>query len=817
MNKSYLILFVAFFLGAISLKAQKISSKVILSDGNPAEFAAVLLLNAKDSSLAKGAVTDAMGAFEIVGPSAGNYLLSVSYVGYSKFVGQVFEYTGGDYAAETILLKQSNSELAAVNIVARKPLIEVKADRTILNVEANIANAGSNALELLRKAPGVMVDNNENLQLRGKSGVVVYMDGKRSYLEPQELANLLKSMNAADIESIEVITNPSAKYDAAGNAGIINIITKKGKTIGTNGSINFSSAYGLGPKNNLSLNLNHRGKKVNTYGNVGVGKSEWHNNMSLKREQDGKLFDQYQKQVSYNTPLNGKFGLDYYANSKHTFGFLANANTNIGDKRWESTSTTDIGTLSKVGVIDSVLNAANNTEGNFINANINANYRYADTLGNTFTFDIDKGIYNNDNSSFQPNTYTNKAGDVRLTERNFATITPSEIDIFTIKGDYERSIGKKGLSISSGFKYANITSDNTFDFFNVLNGTNVKDIYQSNQFKYTEQVTAAYLNSVIPFGKKVSLQAGLRWENTYSIGDLTRDPSLPKKAEDYVKRRYDNFFPSAALTYNLTEKHGLNFTYSRRIDRPNYEDLNPFEWRLDELTFRKGSPFLRPQYSNNFEVKYVFMGFATIGGSYSKTTDLITDIVERDPAVPNKSFINYRNLAKQENYALNLSTPTPIKKWWSGYVSVTMYKAIYTANFPEYSFEAATPIAWNVYAEQTFNLPKGFVYEVSGWFNSASIWGGSWLSKPQGSLDMGVQKKILKEQGTLKLSFTDLFFTAPWRSFSEAIPGLKITGRGAWESQQLKLNFNYRFGKSTVKAARNRKTGLEEEKGRIKG
>lgn len=817
MKKTYLITILALFSSVQIFYAQKITGKVLLSDGKPAEFGAVLLLNQKDSSLAKGAVTDEMGLFEIPNLSQGNYLLSVSYVGYSKFMGQVFTYSGGDVVAETILLKQTASELAAVNIVARKPLIEVKADRTILNVEANIANAGSNALELLRKAPGVMVDNNENLQLRGKSGVVVYMDGKRSYLEPQELANLLKSMNASDIESIEVITNPSAKYDAAGNAGIINIITKKGKTLGTNGSINFSSAYGLGPKNNLSLNLNHRGKKLNTYGNVGFGKSEWHNNMSLKREQDGKLFDQHQKQVSYNTPLNGKFGMDYYANSKHTFGFLANANTNIGDKRWESTSTTNIGTLSKVGVIDSVLNAGNNTAGNFINANINANYRYADTLGNTFTFDIDKGIYNADNSSTQPNLYTNESGTVRYTERNFATKTPSEIDIFTVKGDYERTIGKKGLSVSTGFKYANITSDNTFDFFNTSNGVNTKDINQSNQFKYSEEVAAAYVNSVVPFGKKVSLQAGLRWENTHSIGDLTRDPSLPMKAEDYVERRYDNFFPSAALTYNITEKHGLNFTYSRRIDRPNYEDLNPFEWRLDELTFRKGSPFLRPQYSNNVEMKYIFMGFATLGASYSKTTDLITDIVERDPLVPNKSFINYRNLANQENYALNLSSPTPIKKWWSGYVSITMYKAIYTANFPEYSFKAATPLAWNVYAEQTFNLPKGFVYEISGWFNSASIWGGSWLSKPQGSLDMGLQKKILQDKGTLKLSFTDLFFTAPWRSYSEAIPGLKITGRGAWESQQLKLNFNYRFGKSTIKAARNRKTGLEEEKGRIKG
>ncbi len=817
MKKIHILQVLCFFLLSQNAFSQKIMGKVQLPDGKPAEFAAVLLLNQKDSSLAKGAVTDDLGAYEIVNIPTGDYFLSVSYVGYPKYYGKTIAFSGTDLNAEIIKLSEASNELTALSVVARKPLIEVQADRTILNVEASLTSAGSNGLELLRKAPGVVIDNNENIQLRGKNGVVVYLDGKRSYLEPQELANLLKSLNAADIEAIEVITNPSAKYDASGNAGIINIRLKKNKNMGTNGSVNFSTAYGLGPKNNLSLNLNNRNKKLNLFGNAGIGKSEWHNNMDLKRTQSGKTFDQSQKQISYNTPLNGKFGLDYFINPKHTVGFLANANTNIGEKRWDSNSMTKI---SRVGLseLDSVLTASNTIAGTFINANFNANYRFADTLGHEFTFDIDKGIYNSDNSSMQPNTYTIGNTTELLRKRTFATETPSNIDIFTVKADYEHKVGKQGLSLSTGFKYANVKTDNTFDFFNVLNAQNVRDASQSNRFKYTENVAAAYLNTVIPFGKKVSLQAGLRAENTHSIGDLKRDAGVPVKTEDYVDRNYLNFFPSAALTYNLSEKHGLNFTYSRRIDRPNYEDLNPFEWRLDELTFRKGSPFLRPQYTNNYEAKYIFMGFASLGGSYSKTTDLITDLVEVDATMPNKSFINYRNLASQESYALTLSSPTPIKKWWNGFVNITMSKQIYVANFPEYTFKAATPIAWNLYAEQTFTLPKGFVYEISGWYNSASIWGGSWLAKPQGSLDMGLQKKILKNQGTLKLSATDIFFTAPWRSESKnKVPNLEINGRGAWESRQIKLNFNYRFGKSSVKAARNRKTGLEDEKGRIKG
>jgi iron complex outermembrane recepter protein len=813
-----LILITLFSVGYFSIFAQKISGKISLSDKKPAEFAVVLLLNAKDSSVAKTAVADETGGYELTsGFKNGRYLLSSSYVGYKKIISESFEVTNNEAVVKDLRLEEASNELTTLNVVARKPLIEVQADRTILNVDASISNAGANGLDLLRKAPGVVLDNNENIQLRGKNGVVVYLDGKRSYLSPAELANLLKSLNAADIEAIEVITNPSAKYDASGNAGIINIRLKKNKNLGTNGSVNFSTAYGEGPKNNISVNLNHRNKKINAFGNVGGGQAEWHNSMNLKRTQEGKVFDQRQRQINYNTPLNGKLGIDYFANSKHTFGFLANANTNIGEKRWESNSRTIISKASQPAAIDSILIASNNIAGNFFNANFNANYRFADTMGNEVTLDLDRGFYNSDNSSMQPNRYVNAAENFTFRSRDFATTTPSNIDIATIKGDYEHKFKKTGNSIATGFKYADVQTDNTFDFFNVINNQNARDVTQSNTFAYTEKVAALYLNGNYNFTKKLSLQAGLRYEHTNSIGDLRRDPTQPAKQEDYVNRKYDNFFPSAALTYNLTEKHAFNASYSRRIDRPNYEDLNPFEWRLDELTFRKGSPFLRPQYADNYELKYIFMGFATLGASYSRTTDLITDIVEIDATMPNKSFINYRNLASQDNYAINLSSPTPFKKWWNGYMSVSMFKAIYKANFPEYSFTAQTPLAWNVYCEQTFTLPKDFTYEISGWFNSSNIWGGSWVSKPQGSLDMGVQKKILKKMGSIKLSVTDIFFTAPWRSYSDAIPGLIISGNGAWESRQVKLNFNYRFGKTTVKGARNRKTGLEDEKNRIKG
>ncbi|MFM2268380.1 MAG: hypothetical protein RL757_1821 [Bacteroidota bacterium] len=820
--------------------SQKISGEIMLPDGKPAEYAAVLLLRGQDSTLVKGAATDEKGNFELDGIEKGDYLISVSFVGYPKFMGQKFSFDGSNLRIETVKLAAQSTELAGVTVTVRKPLIEVKADRTIFNVESSVTAAGSNGLEILRKAPGVTLDNNENIQLKGKNGVEVYVDGKKSYMSQAELVNYLKSIPAADIEAIEIITNPSARFDASGNAGIINIRLKKNKNFGTNGSVNLALAHGIsenwdtkdtGPKESISLSLNNRTKKVNTFGTVSVSDNTWYNNMNLRREQDGRVFDQRQQQVNDNRDLNGKFGLDYFPNSRHTFGVLFNGGTNLQQNKWTSDSRTTISNLSNPNKIDSILVAQNVIAGGRQNVNANFNYRFADTSGHEFVLDVDNGYYNATSNSTQPNTYRTGDDALNIRQNLVKNETPSNINIFTIKGDYNQTLGKES-KLETGFKVANVKTDNQFDFFNVLNNVNVRDLSQSNEFLYTERVSAAYVNYNTNFKFKkivadtaqktkeitqtLGVQFGVRLENTYSIGDLRRDPSQLKLATDYVKRDYTNLFPSAAITFEPNQKHSFAITYSRRIDRPDYENLNPFEWRLDELTYRKGNPFLKPQYSNNFEFKYTLLQFISLSSGYNRTVDGIMDLVERDPLGTGRSYINYRNLAQQDNYNISLSSPTPIKKWWNGYLNVSVYQSIFTAKFPEYSFRLKSPWAVNFYGEQTFSLPKNTTLEVSGWFNSGSIWGGSWYNRPQGSFDIGVQKKVLEGRGSIKLSLSDLFFTAPWSAVGDAIPGFKVSAGGNWESRQVRLNFNYRFGGREVKGARSRETGSESESRRVK-
>ena len=810
-------LFIFCFLFSISsLFGQQISGTIKDANGNAIEFVSVILFQSSDSLLVKGEVTDDQGKFNISGTQPGKYYIECSFVGFETYRSSEFtldDNKGMDFG--NIALLASTQMIEEVTVKARKPLIEIQADKMILNTDASISAVGSNGLDLLRKAPGVTIDNNENIQLKGKNGVNIYIDGKPSYLSPSELASLLKGLTSADIEAIEIITNPSAKFDAQGNAGIINLRLRKNKNFGTNGNLNLSGGYGKYHKSYASLNINNRNKKVNTFGNFGIGNNKYYNELNLRREQDGAIYDQRQSQVNSNVPVNGKIGVDYYANDKHTFGILFNGNTQMIDKEYISTSRTNIYSQLSPTRIDSTLDASNTITNHSYNANVNLNYRFTDTIGNELSVDLDKGYFTATSTSMQPNRYINgNTGEV-TTRRDFTNNTPSNIDISTAKLDYTHTFKKSGLRLSSGGKYARVITENTFDFFNLVDGSPIKDIDQSNKFNYTEEVSALYLN--LAGGKgKWNYQAGVRMENTHSIGDLRRDTSIAAQPNDYVDRNYTGLFPSAALTYNHSEMHSFNLTYSRRIDRPNYEDLNPFEWRLDELSFRKGNPFLLPQYNNNLELSYTLKQAATISLGYSNSQDVVTDIVENEPDKPGRSFINYRNLASQEQYSLSINTPLPLTKWWNGYFSATLYKAYYKARFPEYNFDVETPIATNIYMEHNFTLPKDYTFEVSGWFNSASIWGGSWLTEPQGSLDLGIKKVLMGGKASIKLGVTDILYTAPWNSYSEAIPGLKIRGGGAWESQRVNLNFNYRFGNSEVKSARRRTTGLEDENKRIK-
>jgi hypothetical protein len=789
-----------------NLNAQKISGLVTQADGKAVEYATVMLYAATDSSLVKGAITNERGHYEFENINAGRYFINANLVGMGNGAAPVFDYAGGDKTLEKITLQESATEISQVTVVARRPIVEVKADKTVMNVEGNIGSQGQNALELLRKAPGVSVDNNDNINLKGKNSVRFQIDGRDVPMDSKDLAGYLKGLRAEDIAAIELITNPSAKYDASGNAGIINIKTRKNRTLGTNGSIGGEAIYGESLKGGGRFSFNHRNQWANVFGNYNNHFGDWHNEMSLVRDQEGRRFDQNSQMQDNNNNHNFKLGSDFFLNSKHTVGFIVDGRTAHGP--WRNESRTFISDLASPDDIDSVLVAKNFQPQDRKNLNFNINYRFADTTGRELTIDANRGLYRYRAESYQPNFYMDPAEETVRSAKIYQNSTPTDIDMTILKADYEQPLWKGKIGV--GYKMTNVITDNTFNFYNVIDDTPVLDINRSNRFEYNELVNAGYVNYNMQV-KKWGFQAGLRAEHTDWKGDLT---SQKPGGNEMVENDYLDFFPSAAVTYTLNDKNQFNLTYSRRIDRPSYRDLNPFEDKLDELTYRKGNPFLRPQYTNSVELTHTFMGFFNTTLGYSHTNDMFTEYI--DTASNGASFLRNGNIASQDNFTLSISAPMPIAKWWQGYLSVTGVLNSFDAKFREGFEYSESFTTLNLYSEQNFILPKGWSFQVSGWFNSPSIWQAVFRSKAMGAMDVGVKKQILDGDGTISLTVGDVLGTAGWASVNDFTPGLYMTGRGTWESQTVRLNVDYKFGNKNVKGSRQRKTGTEDINSRIK-
>ncbi len=801
-----LVLLLAFSQQSMAQAPAKVSGKVTDNKNKALSAVTISLLQASDSSLVKADVSNASGQFELAANKAGKYLLSYTLVGFTKTYSEAFDLKENEsFTAKEIALAPSAVKLQGVTVTSKKPMIEVKADKTIFNVEASINATGSNALELLQKSPGIQVDNNDNISMKGKTGVRVYVDGKMTQLDTKDLAAYLKGINSNDIEAIEMISNPSAKYDASGNAGIINIRLKKNKKFGTNGSVNLGFVQGVTPKGNGSLNLNYRDKKINLFGNVGTNIGRYQNTLDFFRVQKDSIYDQHTVMKSDNKDLNIKAGADYFINNRNTIGVLAT--TNFGKNEWTSVGATGI-YYNPTGEFVKSLKALNSIPGKRTNANFNLNYRFADTSGTEVNFDADYGLFRGTGRSFQPNNYYDKNNSLlySVVNRNY---TPTDIDIYTAKIDAERRLGKGKLGF--GVKTSFVNTRNTFDFFNDDSlGKPVKVLERSNSFNYRENVNAAYVNYNRQLNSKWSLQAGLRMEQTNSKGTLARADGLLQN-DNTVKKSYLDLFPSAALSWTINQKHTLSFTYSRRIDRPTYQDLNPFENKIDELTYQKGNAFLRPQYTNNVELTHTFKGFINTSVGYSHVKDFATEATD---TTGNATFLQQKNLAQQQIINFNIGAPLPIKKWWNGYANFWYNYQIFDGVIGTNKVNVNLP-SYGAYLQQSFTLGNNYTAEISGWYNGPSVWGGTWKTKAQGGVDVGVQKQLFSKKATIKVSATDIFHTAPWKATND-FGGLYINGGGSWESQTVRVNFSWRFGSNQIKSSRERKTGLETESRRIK-
>jgi len=806
-------------------KPGAISGNITTADNKPIDAATLQLLKAADKSLVKVAVTDKSGNFSFDKLAEGKYVISISAVGFAKKITEAVEITATNVKAEVTniqLLPQSKG-LSEVTVVSTRQFIEQKPDRMVVNVEASPSNAGATALEVLEKSPGVTVDNDGNISLKGKQGVIVMMDGKPTNLSGADLANILRNLPASALDQIEIMTNPSSKYDASGNSGLINIKTKKNKGKGSNGSIAIGTTNSLFRHNgneemtwkpSVSVNFNYRKNKVNFFTNGVYNYREGRSALALvsRYYRDSKAIDSINNVNTYfrfrNNNYTLKTGLDFTPNKKNTFGIVLNGFLFAG--RPHPLTNTTYTTLA--GVPFSKLNTEIFNKLSWNNYGANFNYKHTfDTTGTELTLDLDYSRYNNTSDQqlstgfFDGNN--NKTSDSMFLNGHL----PSTIDIYSLKSDFVHTY-KNGLRLETGIKSSYVTSDNLVEYVRKAGNGWIPDA-RNNHFVYKENINAAYINLNKQI-KKWNIQTGLRAENTNTKGVQAIDNSS-------VTRNYVSLFPTIYATYTLNDKNTLTASAGRRLQRPNYQDLNPFTFFLDSLSYRQGNPYLTPQFSYNYELTHSYKGKLNTTLNYSNTTDVISQIINRKKGSNGEiiGFLTSDNIAKYTNAGIAISTPVKFYKWWNANLYGNVYRNHYTGTY--ISNETGKPevvpldlafTSFTLNVNNNFTIGKGWSGEISGWYRYKTVEQLS-LSYPMGQMNFGLAKNnLLKGKGSLRINARDPFNWQRYHGITK-YGTVDIDIRNTWDNRQYGVNFTYRFGKQQGQSRR--KSATEEEQQRV--
>jgi hypothetical protein len=802
---------ILFFLLFISLQGLAQEGAVLIGKVNdagskPVEFVNAILMNGIDSSLVKGAISDASGTYTFESVSPGEYIVMLSQIGYSKYYLPLFSVSQGslEHVLSTVTLMENTVQLKDANIVAMKPFIERRVDRTIVNVENSIVDAGSTALEILKRSPGVVVDNDGNISIRGKQGVLVLIDDKPTYLSSSDLHNMLRNMTSDQLSGIEIITNPSSRYDASGNSGILNIKLRKKQNIGVNGSVTISYGQGQYPDFGGGTNLNYRNERFNVFGNYNYMYGYYFEEIELNRR---FIEADHTSRFIQNTFDKGRYinnnfraGLDYFLTEKQTLGFQLRGYSS--QNRDRSTSRTDIYNYSAIS--DSGYVTLNENDSRWQNISTNFNYRYKiDSLGREISTDIDYGRYDNKSDfRFQTDHHFNDGS--QPSYRELATNNqPAMIDIRSVKLDYVHPFSDK-VKLEGGLKSSFVKTDSDVKYYSIYGSRSVLDTGKSNHFIYKENINAAYLSAAFEH-KKIGVQIGLRAEQTIADGNQLAIDSK-------FHRNYIQFFPTAFLSYAFSDNYEARFSYSKRIDRPGYQDLNPFRYFLDPYNYMEGNPELQPQLTNSFELSQTFLKLFTISGNYRHTMEAMTQISKQIDST-RTTFLTTENLEENDTYGVSISVPVQLTKWWytSNNVNVfnNRYKGISSVGAVDKRLSSYSVNSYN-----SISLPRSWSMEISGYYNSRMVW-GTLLIDPHFSVSAGFRKAFMDEKFTLRINVNDIFHT---ESFNSEIKYQNVDAdyNRSYDSQFVRLHVSYNFGKKSVPRVRQRATGSQDEENRIK-
>jgi outer membrane receptor protein involved in Fe transport len=759
----------------------------------------VTLIHLPDSASAAAQMADANGKFNFNNVKAGKYVVKASMMSFGNGYSAAFTYSGQAITLPALVLTGKGSTLKEVTVTSNVPQLQQKSDRLIVNVE-KMNTTGDNALDVLKKAPGIRLDKDDNLLYRNNAGVVVMIDGRRTYMSSTELSNYLKSMPGNAVSKVELIANPPGNYDAEGTAGMINIILKRNKLLGYSGTANVNASYGKYGKAYGGLNFNYNSGKFSSFARVNSGYYDSYNKLTLTRQIGNETFDQYNFWHPKTTATGYTLGTDFYASKRSTLGIMLKGYNSPSDAEVSSSSSTFNALGQKTGGV--VGDNPQHTNSNTYNANLN--YSFAiDTLGQKLSVDAD---YVHSAATADQNytsTFFGANGGVIGNPIMLRSSSPVNYNIKAIKADYVLPL-RHQWQAEAGIKssWVNTRSNVVFDSL----GTNgyLTDLNRSNNFRYDEHINAAYVTLSRPFGTQWEVKASLRTEQTISTANSFTH-------NETVKRNYWQLFPSAFVTYKVDASNQLNASYSRRISRPGYSSLNSAIRYTDPYTAMQGNPYLQPSISQSFVFNYTHKSFQVLSLSYLKVNDAVSTVIIQNDQ--NKTSVSRpENLGNTSTVSATSAGSFNVAKWWnvSGEIDAS-YDRVNTLvqGVPFHS----SRFSWSGNTDQNFYLPQNYKVTLSAQYYSPSISGlARTLSASQ--IDAGVSKTFNDKRMTLNFKVRDIFFGNRYRSVLQ-YNNINTRWNNEWESRRFTLGLTYNFGSTKMKTARNRQTGSSSEENRM--
>jgi len=697
-----------------------------------------------------------------------------------------------------VVRAQDSVRLKEVNISRKKKLLERKSDRIVFDATQSIAGAGTDALDLLAKVPGVKVTNNQ-VSLVGKGMVNVMLNDRLIQMSGDDLATYLKSIPSDNVSTIEIITNPPAKYDAQGNNGLLNIVLKKAAGDGLQGAVNMDYSQATHATAGTGLNLNYRKDKVTVYSSFSIRKG------SLASSEKTDIF--YPDQTwsvlnafrNFRTVPAGQVTVDYQATKSTSFGITYNGgSTNFhSDEKISTRIDKTSGQLDSVLISDA--NAKMKSWFNTANLYLKTDF---DTTGKQLVFNADWFNYHDDKERlFNNNTYLS---DGTLKESSYAqylSASEQRIDLYTLKADVD--LPYKTFKLSLGTKLSFIRNQSDLSFYRNLMDQLVEDQTQSNVFNYKENTQAIYLN----FNKKISkldIQLGLRSEYSQTTG-----MSLSNFQQD--DNRYFQLFPTAFFSYKLNDKNSLALNYGRRINRPPYRKLNPFRWYLNQFSYTEGNPFLKPSFNNNIEFSHSYAGILLTTLSFSHTSQGFSDVNFTNTS-SNVQVLRPQNFITSYNYQLSTALTLNPFSWMQNNNQFSLFQNVSKSSLVETAGVLRGAGAYLSTSNQFYlSKDKSLAGDVSFWYQSGGVDGLQRL-KSQYNVDAGLRKLLLNKRLQIAASLSDLLKTNTYR-YTSVVGQVSQKYENYYDSRKLRLSIRYNFGNDKIKQL-SRSSGNAEERKR---